>query len=148
MGRIDVYLRSIERFGAAGALRGEGESPLAGLAIERGQYDVASPVRTASGSAVLDQLTAAARGARATDLFIAAGVPAWIKVDGKLTATTISVDGEQLSRELGIVAPPEARSQWTERGSAVFVFDDGAGRVRVTLSRDQRGPGAAMRFLW
>src|SRR5262249_56454757 len=44
------------------------------LAIERGQYDVA-PMRTASGSALLDQLTASARAAKATDLYLSAGVP-------------------------------------------------------------------------
>ena len=116
------------------------------LAIERGQYDIA-PVRTASGSALLDQLTSSARAAKATDLYLAAGVPACIRVDGRLSPTPIAIDGEQLSRELGIVAPPTARSAWTERGSAVFAYDDGNGRVRVTLCRDQRGPGAALRLL-
>jgi twitching motility protein PilT len=29
----------------------------------------------------------------------------------------------------------------------VFVYSDGAGRVRVTLTRDHRGPGAALRLL-
>jgi twitching motility protein PilT len=57
------------------------------------------------------------------------------------------IDGDTLARELGQVAPNEARSAWAERGLAVFAYGDGAGRVRVTLTRDHRGPGATLRLL-
>jgi twitching motility protein PilT len=46
-----------------------------------------------------------------------------------------------------VIAPTEARSAWTETGVAKFTYGDGGGRVRATLVRDQRGPGAALRLL-
>jgi twitching motility protein PilT len=120
------------------------------MAIERGQYG-ASPgaVTTTSGSALLDQLTAGARAAYASDVYLSAGSPAFQRVGGELAATAdrAPIDGDTLSRELGLVAPNEARSAWTERGLAVFAYGDGAGRVRVTLTRDHRGPGATLRLL-
>ena len=121
------------------------------MAIERGQYDAGpSPVTASAGSTsgVLDQLTTQARASRATDIVLAAGAPPLVRVAGELTAADRgALDAETLSRELGVLAPPEARAAWTEGGSATFAYGDGAGRVRVTLSRDQRGPGAALRLL-
>ncbi|MDQ3370217.1 MAG: Flp pilus assembly complex ATPase component TadA, partial [Myxococcota bacterium] len=40
-----------------------------------------------------------------------------------------------------------ARAAWSTHGTAVFAYGDGAGRVRVTLGRDHRGPNAALRLL-
>lgn len=120
------------------------------MLIERGQYDAGAPsaVTTTSGSAFLDALTTQARGVRATDIFLSTGSPPILRTGGELTAGgDRSLDAEQLSRELGAVAPAEARGAWAERGSATFAYGDGAGRVRVTLTRDQRGPGAALRLL-
>jgi twitching motility protein PilT len=57
------------------------------------------------------------------------------------------LDAETISREVGVLAPPEARAAWLEKGLAVFAYGDGAGRVRATLLRDHRGPGAALRLL-
>lgn len=122
----------------------------ADMAIERGQYDRATTAQpTSSGSALLDQLTAAARQARASDLYLACGVPPVQRVAGALDAMADRgpLDAETLSRELGIVAPGPARAAWTEHGIATFAYGDGVGRVRVTLVRDQRGPGAALRLL-
>ena len=104
---------------------------------------------TTSGSPLLDQLTAAARAAYASDIYLSAGSPAFQRVGGELAATADRgvLDAETVSRELGIVAPAEARGAWTERGSATFTYGDGMGRVRVTLSRDHRGPGATLRLL-
>ena len=120
------------------------------MAIERGQYGAMLGVITAtSGSALLDQLTAGARAAYASDVYLSAGSPAFQRVGGELAATAdrAPIDGETLARELGLVAPNDARSAWTERGVAVFAYGDGAGRVRVTLTRDHRGPGATLRLL-
>ncbi|HEY5936446.1 MAG TPA: ATPase, T2SS/T4P/T4SS family, partial [Kofleriaceae bacterium] len=36
---------------------------------------------------------------------------------------------------------------WTATGNALFAYGDGAGRVRVALGRDHRGPCAALRLL-
>ncbi len=119
------------------------------MVIERGQYDgEAAPVAT-SGSALLDQLLVAARAQRATDVYLAAGAPPSLRVAGQLVAAGDRgpLDAETLSRELGIVAPAEARAAWTERGTATFAYGDGVGRVRATLLRDHRGPGAALRVL-
>jgi twitching motility protein PilT len=118
------------------------------MAIERGQYGV-GPLATSSGSALLDALTAGARAAYASDVYLSAGSPAFQRVGGELagTADRAAIDGDQLARELGLVAPNEARSAWIERGLAVFTYGDGAGRVRVTLTRDHRGPGATLRLL-
>ena len=118
------------------------------MAIERGQYGV-GPVPTSSGSALLDALTAGARAAYASDVYLSAGSPAFQRVGGELamTADRAPIDGELLARELGLVAPNEARTAWTERGVAVFAYGDGAGRIRVTLTRDHRGPGATLRLL-
>jgi twitching motility protein PilT len=120
------------------------------MAIERGQYgSVAAVITTTSGSILLDQLTSGARAAYASDVYLSAGSTAFQRVGGELAATAdrASIDGDTLSRELGLVAPNEARSAWAERGVAVFAYGDGAGRVRVTLTRDHRGPGATLRLL-
>lgn len=119
------------------------------MSIERGQYDsgpVSAP--TTSGSAMLDQLTRAARTARASDVYLGAGTPPVQRIAGELaSAGGTAVDGDTLSRELGVVAPADARAAWLETGSAMFTYGDGAGRVRVTLARDHRGPIAALRLL-
>lgn len=121
------------------------------LAIERGQYadDSATAAPAGSGSTVLDAITQAARGMRASDVVIAAGAAPLVRANGKLEALAErgALDAETVSRELGTVAPAEARSAWTDRGSATFTYGDGMGRVRVTLSRDHRGPGATLRLL-
>jgi len=121
------------------------------LAIERGQYadDAAATAPAGSGSTVLDSITQAARGARASDVVLATGAAPMVRANGKLEAIAdrAALDAETLSRELGIVAPAEARSAWTDQGSATFTYGDGMGRVRVTLSRDHRGPGATLRLL-
>lgn len=121
------------------------------MAIERGQYDGGARVvetGQASGALLLDQLTRAARQARASDLYLVSGVQAMHRVGGELVTTGgTRIDGDLLSREIGIVAPNDARSRWTEEGAAVFTYSDGVGRVRVTLGRDHRGPSAALRLL-
>ncbi len=119
------------------------------MVIERGQYDGGTAPVATSGSALLDQLLAAARAQRATDVYLATGAPPSLRVAGQLVAAGDRgpLDAETLSRELGIVAPAEARAAWTERGSATFAYGDGVGRVRATLVRDHRGPGAALRVL-
>lgn len=122
---------------------GDGE-----MAIERGQYASPSAIAT-SGSLLLDQLTAGARAAYASDVYLCAGTPAFQRIGGELAATAdrAPIDGELLARELGLVAPNEARTAWADRGIAMFAYGDGAGRVRVTLTRDHRGPGATLRLL-
>jgi twitching motility protein PilT len=120
------------------------------MAIERGQYGEAEIAgRTTSGSALLDQWTTAARSARATDVLIATGAAPVARVGSELQPIGDRgvLDAEMISRELGIVAPAEARAAWTEHGLATFTYGDGMGRVRATLSRDHRGPGAALRLL-
>ncbi len=121
------------------------------MAIERGQYPApaAGGYAASGGSALLDHLTAGGRAAYASDIYLSAGSPAFQRIGGELTATAdrAPIDGDTLARELGQVAPNEARSAWAERGLAVFAYGDGAGRVRVTLTRDHRGPGATLRLL-
>ena len=119
------------------------------LPIERGQYADDAAVTATSGSGLLDQLTAAARQARASDVHLATGSPPVMRAAGTLQplGDRATLDGETLSRELGIVAPAWARAAWSERGHARFTYGDGAGRVRVTLGRDHRGPGASLRLL-
>lgn len=121
------------------------------MEIERGQYDggPAAPVAvTSSGSTFLDGLTTAARGQRATDIYLASGIPPILRAGGELVPGERGpVDADLLSREVGLVAPPEARAAWADHHLATFAYGDGAGRVRVTLSRDHRGPTAALRLL-
>jgi twitching motility protein PilT len=120
------------------------------MPIERGQYGEPAPAaRTTSGSALLDQWTNAARSARATDVYLATGAPPVARVSGELQALGDrgSLEAETISRELGVVAPADARAAWTERGLATFTYGDGVGRVRATLVRDHRGPGASLRLL-
>lgn len=115
-----------------------------------GEASEAAGGHTASGgSALLDHLTASGRAAYASDIYLNAGSPAFQRIGGELTGTAdrAPIDGDTLARELGQVAPSEARSAWAERGVAVFAYGDGAGRVRVTLTRDHRGPGATLRLL-
>jgi twitching motility protein PilT len=122
----------------------------ADMTIERGPYAMSStPAAAVGGSALLDQLIAGARVAQASDVYLAAGAPAFQRVGGELAATTdrAPIDGDALAREIGQIAPNDARAAWTERGLAVFAYNDAGGRVRVILSRDHRGPGAALRLL-
>ncbi|HEY1547438.1 MAG TPA: ATPase, T2SS/T4P/T4SS family [Kofleriaceae bacterium] len=120
------------------------------LTIERGQYD-SGPVRAAaapaSGSPLLDGLTSAARGMRATDIYLATDTAPMLRVGGELRASGDALDAETLSRELGQVAPAPARTAWIEHNTATFTYSDSLGRVRATLGRDQRGPSAALRLL-
>jgi len=124
-------------------------APPQDLPIERGQYQVAQSPATTSGSFVLDQLTQAARQARASDVMLATGAaPAMRTMTGiQPIGDGRSMDGEAISREIGIVAPAEVRGQWTETGLAMFTYGDGVGRVRATLTWDHRGPGATLRLL-
>jgi twitching motility protein PilT len=118
------------------------------VALERGQYDGDSVPTTLPAGAVLEQLTRSARAAGATDLYLGAAAVAVQRVGGELVSAGAGViDGEVLARELGVVAPPEARAAWAERGTAMFTYGDGVGRVRVTLARDHRGASAALRLL-
>lgn len=119
------------------------------MAIERGQYAEAPPAAPiASGSVALDQLTRAARSARATDIYLATGTVPMHRVGGDLVQGGASaMDAETISRELGLVATADARAAWSERGIGTFTYSDGAGRIRVTLGRDHRGPNAALRLL-
>jgi len=120
------------------------------MALERGQYDgesVPTSLPTGTGS-VLDQLTRSARAASATDIYLNAGTVAVQRVAGEVVSAGAGViDGEVISRELGMVATPEARAAWSGSGTAMFTYGDGIGRVRVTLARDHRGPSAALRML-
>jgi twitching motility protein PilT len=118
------------------------------LAIERGQYAGDSiPAQTMTGNPALEQLVAAARGARATDIYLATGAVPMLRVAGELREASGALDGETISRELGNIAPAAARGAWSERGIATFAYREPGGRVRVTLVRDERGPGAALRLL-
>ncbi|HEX3759950.1 MAG TPA: ATPase, T2SS/T4P/T4SS family [Kofleriaceae bacterium] len=119
------------------------------MAIERGQYASSAGPAVSGGSTLLDHLTAGGRAANASDIYLNAGSPAFQRIGGELAATAdrAPIDGDALARELGQVASNEARTAWAERGLAVFAYGDGAGRVRVTLTRDQRGPGATLRLL-
>jgi Tfp pilus assembly pilus retraction ATPase PilT len=120
------------------------------LAIERGQYAEAPAVAVpvASGSVALDQLTRAARQAKATDIYLAAGEVPMHRVGGELVqGGSNAMDADAISREIGVVATAEARAAWAETGIGTFTYGDGGGRVRVTLGRDQRGPNAALRLL-
>jgi len=122
---------------------------VAEMAIERGQYGVPAAVVAPASSPLLDQLTAAARAAYASDVYLSAGSPAFQRVGGDLigTADRVPIDGDLLARELSLIAPVAARNAWAATGLAMFAYGDGAGRVRVTLTRDHRGPGAALRLL-
>ena len=121
------------------------------LPIERGPYagEPVAPAVARSPSTLLDQLTNAARAARASDVYLATGSPPQMRVGGELQplGEPRALDRETLSRELGAIAPADARAAWLERGLAMFAYGDGAGRVRATLVRDHRGPGASLRLL-
>jgi twitching motility protein PilT len=124
-------------------------SEFAEMTIERGQYAEPAGPRSTSGSVFLDQLTAAARTARATDVYLAtgAGPAARVGSDMQPLGEARPLDAETISREIGVVAPADARASWTEKGLGVFTYGDGIGRVRATLTRDHRGPGASLRLL-
>jgi twitching motility protein PilT len=147
----NLQTQAIPRAAAAPMPRPPTPPPVAmDIQIERGQYDQpAEPAarQAASASAFLDQITQAARGARASDVYLGAGARPLMRVGGELSEVGSPIDGDLMARELGVVAPPEARGAWADGGSAVFAYGDGGGRVRVTLGRDQRGPAAALRLL-
>lgn len=119
------------------------------LSIERGQYaEAPTTAPAASGSATLDQLTRAARSARATDIYLAAGAVPMHRVAGEIVqGGANAMDADSISREIGIVATAQARGAWSEVGVGTFTYSDGNGRLRVTLGRDLRGPTAALRLL-
>ncbi len=126
------------------------------MAIERGQYSDIAPAAAAaraataaSGSGLLDGWTTSARSARATDVYITSGAPPMARVGSELQqiGDRGPLDEETIAREIGVVAPADARAAWTEHGFAVFSYSDGMGRVRATLTRDHRGPGVTLRLL-
>lgn len=124
----------------------------ASLAIERGQYEESSSAVAAvasGGSPLLEQLLGWARAQKASDLVLAAGSPPQVRRDGRwlVAEDQAPLDGDILSRELGVLAPASARAAWFERGSASFAADEGGGRLRVRLGRDANGPRAALRFV-
>lgn len=139
--------REAERLGGVDELS-------ASLAIERTQYDEpggggAVGSSAGSGSLLLDQLLAWARGHKASDLVLAAGSPPQARRDGRWLAAEdqLPIDGDVLARELGVLAPSGARSAWFERGDACFAADEAGGRLRVQLGRDASGPRASIRFV-
>jgi twitching motility protein PilT len=126
------------------------------VAIERSQYDAPSGEgdRGPAGGGVLGdqllgQLLGWARKRGASDLIVAAGVAPVARVQGVWQPVEPQrvLDGDVLSRELGVLAPAAARAGWSERGAGTFAFSDPGGRVRVQLGRDLRGPRAALRLL-
>lgn len=128
-----------------------GDDLAASLAIERGQYEEAGggAAPTSGGSPLLEQLLTWARGQKASDLVLAAGAPPQLRRDGKwlVAEDQLPLDGDLLSRELGVLAPAAARSAWFEHGAAGFATDEAGGRLRVQLGRDANGPRAALRFV-
>ena len=123
-------------------------SPIAleDMAIERGQY---GEVPASGRAGTLDQWTSTARSSRATDVLLATGAPPVMRVGGELQplGDRGPLDADTISRELGVVAPAGARATWNEGGVTTFTYGDGVGRVRATLTRDHRGPGATLRLL-
>lgn len=122
------------------------------LAIERSQYEEAGgggAAPTSGGSPLLEQLLSWARGQKASDLVLAAGAPPQLRRDGKWLVADDQppLDGDILSRELGVLAPAAARSAWFEHGAAGFATEEAGGRLRVQLGRDANGPRAALRFV-
>jgi twitching motility protein PilT len=140
--------REAERVGERGV-----DELSASLAIERTQYDepggASAGSSAGSGSLLLDQLLAWARGHKASDLVLAAGAPPQARRDGRWLAAEdqLPIDGDVLARELGVLAPAAARSAWFERGEACFAAEESAGRLRVQLGRDSNGPRASIRFV-
>jgi twitching motility protein PilT len=126
-----------------------GGPPQEEVTLERGQYDSSALPSVAPTGTTLEQLTRAARAASASDLYLSAGTVAMHRVAGGelLSVGTGIIEGDVIARELGVVAPPEARTAWSEQGTAMFTYGDGLGRVRATLARDHRGPSAALRLL-
>ena len=86
------------------------------LLLERGQYDVApssAPVVT-TGSAMLDGLLAAARSARATDLYLTAGAQPFMRVARQLTG----VPGERAMPSTAISCRASSASRRPPRRAA------------------------------
>lgn len=140
----------VTKVGRLGTAPTTPKDDFAEMTIERGQYtETSAEPRSSSGSVFLDHLTSAARSARATDVYLATGAPAVARVGNDLQplGDNRPLDEDTIALELGVVAPPEARAGWTEKGLGVFTYGDGIGRVRATLTRDHRGPGASLRLL-
>jgi len=117
------------------------------MAIERGQYDAGTaPVAvTSSGSAFLDQLTTSARGARASDIYLNAGVPPMVRAGGELSRVCRARRRSTVARGRHRRVSGSARRVADHR-IATFAYGDGAGRVRVSLTAttaDPRRPSAS-----
>ncbi|MBP9085583.1 MAG: Flp pilus assembly complex ATPase component TadA [Kofleriaceae bacterium] len=119
-----------------------------GMEIERSQYDD-SPESTTSGSTLLDELFAAARAARASDLYLAADAVPMLRVAGELVPMRDRgiLDADRLERELGILAPAEQRDGAVAGMPSAFVYGNREVRMRISLARDKRGATAAIRLM-
>ncbi len=119
-----------------------------GMEIERSQYDD-SPESTTSGSTLLDELFAAARAARASDLYLAADAVPMLRVAGELVPMRDRgiLDADRLERELGILAPAEQRDGAVTGMPSAFVYGNREVRMRISLARDKRGATAAIRLM-
>lgn len=118
------------------------------MEIERSQYDD-SPESTTSGSMLLDELFAAARAARASDLYLAADAVPMLRVAGELVPMRDRgvLDADRLERELGILAPAEQRDGAVTGMPSAFVYGNREVRLRISLARDMRGATAAIRLM-
>jgi twitching motility protein PilT len=91
----------------------------------------------------------AMRARGASDLFLVAGVPAAVRIEGVVHPLAESVlDGEEIEEAVLPALPRHAVEQYKVRGSADASYRPGAsGRFRINLHRERGRPAAAIRAL-
>ncbi len=96
----------------------------------------------------LDELLGLARNAKASDLHVAAGRPALLRIAGELVPRTAEFEGQVLDSIAREIVPARARRALEEDGACDFAFDHPThGRFRVNVSRQRTGIKLCVRVI-
>ena len=108
-----------------------------------------STLRRSPGRSNLEDWLAMLRGRGASDLYLVAGLPPSIRLDGVIQPLSESVlDGEDIEENVIPVLPPHAVESYRSKGHADASLKRGpGGRFRINLHRERGRAAASIRAL-
>jgi twitching motility protein PilT len=101
-------------------------------------------------TAEIDRLLEVMLERKASDLHVAVGAPAMLRVDGEMTMIPRAepLSAEAVTRMLLPIVPPRNREEFTRAHDTDFAYElGGRARFRVNLFVDLRGMGAVLRVI-
>ncbi len=107
-----------------------------------------APDREPSIGMELDELMGLARTAGASDLHVAAGRPALLRIGGELAARTMPIDAAIVDKLALDIVPSRVAGELEAAGACDFSLEHPAhGRFRVNVSRQRTGLKVCMRLV-